>query len=270
MHNKTMHNRALQIPAMNALPLYLHNGSALRLDLDAAQRLHIERKDLPERRIPLHHVSRIVCSSTLDISARALMACMKSGIPVAIVDPSGNPLGWCLGARRKETSLRQLLNHALDDQAWPCHYPDWLQQQHAAVAAQTLLLCGVPTTAAARNNPRAALCNAHFVKHQRGCAQPVDALTLLAQHELAAKLTQETGAPELLAWHRPGLNLIEDLGQVIGLHAHTDLHHAPLLPEADMLTPWAIRHYERHTAHWQQRIGQLIYGFEQFLRCHWQ
>ena len=39
-----MHNRALQIPAMNALPLYLHNGSALRLDLDAAQRL-LQRLD---------------------------------------------------------------------------------------------------------------------------------------------------------------------------------------------------------------------------------
>jgi hypothetical protein len=97
----------------------------------------------------------------------------------------------------------------------------------------------------------------------------VDALALLAQHELAAQLAQATSAPELLAWHRPGLNLIEDLGRVIGLHAHTDLHHAPLLPEADKLTPWAIRHYEHHTAHWQQRIGQLMYAFEQFLRSHW-
>jgi hypothetical protein len=264
-----MQRHALHTPAMNALPLYLHNGSAQRLDLDTAQRLRIERKDLPERRIPLHHVSRIVCSSTLDISARALMACMKSGIPLAVVDSNGETLGWCLGARRKETSLRQLLTHALDDQAWPTHYADWLAQQHAATAAQTLLLCGVPTTAAARHNPRTALCNAHFVKHSQGCAQQVDALALLAQHELAAQLAQATSAPELLAWHRPGLNLIEDLGQVIGLHAHTDLHHAPLLPEADMLTPWAIRHYERHTAHWQQRIGQLMYAFEQFLRSHW-
>lgn len=264
-----MPHRALHTPAMNAQPLYLHNGSAQRLDLDAAQRLRIERKDLPERRIPLHHVSRIVCSSTLDISARALMACMKSGIPLAVVDPKGETLGWCLGARRKETSLRQLLTHALDDQAWPSHYADWLAQQHAATAAQALLLCGVPTTDAARHNPRAALCNAHFVKHRQGCAHAVDALALLAQHELAAQLAQATSAPELLAWHRPGLNLIEDLGRVIGLHAHTDLHHAPLLPEADKLTPWAIRHYERHTAHWQQRIGQLMYAFEQFLRSHW-
>ena len=264
-----MQHHALHTPAMNALPLYLHNGSAQRLDLDGAQRLRIERKDFPERRIPLHHVSRIMCSSTLDISARALMACMKSGIPLAVVDTNGETLGWCLGARRKETSLRQLLTHAPDDQAWPTHYAEWLAQQHVATAAQTLLLSGVPTTAAARHNPRTTLCNAHFVKHGQGCAHAVDALALLAQHELAAQLAQATSAPELLAWHRPGLNLIEDMGQVIGLHAHTDLHHAPLLPDPEKLTPWAIRHYEKHAAHWQQRMGQLLFSFEQFLRCHW-
>ena len=263
-----MQNRALHKLTMNAQPLYLHNGSAQRLDLDTAQRLHIVRKDMPERRIPLHHVSRILCSSTLDISARALMACMKSGIPLAVVDPRGETLGWCLGARRKETSLHQLLTHALDDQAWPSLYTEWLAQQHAAIAAQTLLLCGVLTTAAARQNPRTALCNAHFVKHHQGCAQQVDALVLLAQHELAAKLAQATSAPELLAWHRPGLNLIEDLGNVIGLHAHTDLHHAPQLPEDD-ITAWAIRQYERCAAHWQQRIAQLMFAFEQFLRSRW-
>lgn len=254
---------------MMALPLYLHNGSALRLDLDPARRLRIERKDLPERRIPLHHVSRIVCSSSLDISSRVLMACMQSGIPLAVVGAKGETLGWCMGTRRKETSLRQLLLQALDDQAWPTHYGDWLAQQHAAIAAQTLLLCGVATTAAARNNPRSALCNAHRQKHQRACAHLVNALAHLAQHELAAKLAHESSDPSLLAWHRPGLNLMSDLGALLGLYAHTDLHHAPLLPEPEQITPWAVRHYERHAAHWQQRIGQLVFAFEQFLRAHW-
>lgn len=254
---------------MNALPLYLHNGSAVRLDLDAARRLRIERKDLPERHIPLHHVSRIVCSVTLDISSRALMACMQSGIPVAIVGNKGETVGWCMGTRRKETTLRQLLTHALDDSTWPEHYGHWLALQKAAIAAQNLLLCGVPTTAAARNNPRAALCNAHRQKHGMGCAHLVNALASLAQHELAAVLAKETSDPELLAWHRPGVNLIDDLGLLLGLHAHTDLHHTAGLPTIDQLTPWAIRHYERHSAHWQQRIAHVVYSFEQFLRTNW-
>lgn len=253
----------------HARPLYLHNGSAQRLSLDASRRLRIQCKDQPERFIPLHHVSRIVCSSTLDISATVLMACLQSGIPLGILNTDGSTLGWCMGARRKETTLCQLLTHALDDPLWTALYAEWKQQQTLAVAAQALLLCDVPATPSARQNPRAALCNAHFRKHQQACAQPVNALARLAQHELAAHLAREASEPQLLAWHRPGLNLIDDLGQLVALHAHIDLHHAPLLPTTDKLTPWAIRHYEKHAAHWQQRIGRLTQAFEQFLRHHW-
>ncbi len=253
----------------NARPLYLQHGSAQRLGLDPARRLRIERKDQPEIRIPLHHVSRIVCSSTLDISSIALMACLQSGIPVCIVNTDGTTLGWCMGTRRKETTLRQLLTHALDDPTWPLHYGEWLQNQKKAIAAQTLLLCGVPTTAAARQNPRAALCNAHFQKHQQACAHHVNALARLAQHELTAHLARETSDPQLLAWYRPGLNLIDDLGQILAMHAHTDLHHAPQLPAPEQITAWSIKHHERHTGHWQQRTAQLMHGFEQFLRTHW-
>jgi CRISPR-associated protein Cas2 len=138
-----------------------------------------------------------------------------------------------------------------------------------AIAAHTLLLCGVPATAAARQNPRTALCNAHFQKHQQACAQHINALTLLAQHEMTAHLSRETSDPKLLAWHRPGLNLLHDLGQLLGLYAHTDLHHVHHLPKQDDITPWAIQHHERHAAHWQQRIAHLMHGFEQFLRTNW-
>jgi hypothetical protein len=258
---------------MSGIPLYLHTSGAQRLDLDNAQRLRIERKDLPDKRIPLHLVSRIVCRSNLDISARVLVACMKSGIPLALVEPDGKAIGWCMGARRTETTMRQLLTHALDDPEWDVRYAQWLQNQRLAVAAQVLLLCSVPATAQARRNPRAALCNAHRQKHQQACGSAVNALVYLAQHELAAHLSQETGAPELLTWARPGLNLIHDLGALLGLHAHTDVHHAPRLPQTNQnkeaVNAWATCHYERHSAHWQQRIAQLSWSFEQFLRSHW-
>jgi hypothetical protein len=256
-------------PAANARPLYLQGGSAQRLVLDASQRLRIQCKDQPERCIPLHHISRIICTSTLDISSAVLVACLQSGIPLSIMNKDGTTLGWCMGARRKETTLVQLLSHALDDPSWDALYPNWLQLQNMATAAQVLLLCGVPATASARKHPRTALCNAHFQKHQTGCADHVNALTQLAQHELAAHLGRETNAPQLLAWHRPGLNIIHDLGQVIGLHAHTDLHHSLHLPAPELLNAWAVKNYERHAPHWQQRIARLMHEFEQFLRSQW-
>jgi hypothetical protein len=258
---------------MSGIPLYLQNSKVQKLDIDSTQRLRIERSDLPEKRIPIHLVSRIVCRVSLDISARALVACMKKGIPLALVDNDGQAIGWCMGARRTETTMRQLLIHALDDYQWNEYYSQWLLNQRQANAAQSLLLCSVPATSQARYNPRAALCNAHRQKHKQACGNFVNALTYLAQHELSAHLNQETGAPELLVWARPGLNIIHDLGGLLSFHAHTDVHHAHLLLLKDLdkqaTSAWATRHYEKHIAHWQQRIAQISWSFEQFLRNHW-
>ena len=82
-------------------------------------------------------------------------------------------------------------------------------------------------------------------------------------------LEKEIGDPALLAWRRPGLNLMEDLGSIIGLHAHTDIHHAQQLPAPEKAQAWAVRLHEAHMAHWQQRIAYLMVAFEQFLRSHW-
>lgn len=255
---------------MASIPLYLNQGTALTLDIDAAQRLRIERSEMPERRIPLHLVSRIVCSSHVNISTAALLACMKSGIPLAIVGPSGETMGWCFGVRRTENSLRELLAHALADPAWHQTYQEWLNNQTLAISVEVLLLCQVPTTPAARKSPRVALCNAHRQKHQQACGDAVDAIAGLAQHELAAYLGQESGDPSLLAFSRPGLNLINDLGGILGLHAHTDVHYAARLPDNEPLGLWALKAYEGNCAHWQQRIAHLGVAFEQFLRMHWQ
>ena len=59
------------------------------------------------------------------------------------------------------------------------------------------------------------------------------------------------------------------LGSTMGLFAHIDLHHATNLPEPDQLSAWAVRHYEKHAPHWQQRLGQVLFDFERFLRAHW-
>jgi len=259
-----MHTYAL------ARPLYLQNSSAKRLDIDQSGRLRIERQAHPDKYIPLHHVSRIVCTSNLDIGAKVWIACMQSGIPIAVTDKNGCTIGWCIGSRRKESSLKQLLMHALDDANWPELYRDWYGQQETAIAVHNLVMCGVATTAVARNNPRTALCNAHYLKHHSNCTYGLDNVAELAKHEMASALVTEVGAPELLAWYRPGLNLLDDLGRLVGLYAHTDIHHAGALPNAEQASHWSIRHYEKHGRHWQERIAHTLVAFEQFLRQHWQ
>lgn len=254
---------------MNASPLYLLSKSPGKLSLDAAQRLRIALDGQPQRCIPMRMVSRIVCSTNLEISGSALLGCMRRGIPVSIVEPNGTTVGWCMGVRRTENSLRLLLSNALSDPAWDELYKPWMTTQSVAIAAQVLLLCNVHADAAARRAPRTALCNAHKTKHSRPCGDYVNALAFLARHELTAHLAREIPEPTLLAWHRPGLNLINDLGDLLALYAHTDLHHAVLLPEPEEMSPWALQTYERQASHWQYRIASVLQPFEQFLREYW-
>lgn len=259
----------LQGMVSSAVPLYLHAPTVQGLSLDDAQRLCVHLTGGRERYVPLHLVSRLVCHSRADISSQVWIVCMRRGVPVSIMEPNGQVLGWCLGARRVESSLRQLLLHALDDPMWPEQFARWHEDWQAAVVAQTMLMCGVPGTAAARNAPRVALCNAHLHKHGQACGKRVDALAQLARQALVAHLARETGEPVLLAWRRPGFNLLDSLGQLLAWHAHTDVHHGAWLAQDAQLQSWAVRHYERHAAHWEQRLGQLVTGFEQFLREHW-
>ncbi len=254
---------------MNTSPLYLVSKTPGKLGLDPAQRLCIDLAGQRTRRIPMHMVSRIVCGSQVEISTNALLGCMRRGIPLSIVEPDGTTIGWCMGVRRTENSLRLLLSNALSDPAWDELYTPWLETQRLAVAAQVFLLCDVHADAAARRDPRVALCNAHKNKHGRPCGDHVNAIAELARHELAAYLAREISEPTLLAWHRPGLNLIADLGDLLAHHAHTDLHHAPMLPEPTRLSHWAMRTYERQANHWQYRIASVVQAFEQFLRECW-
>jgi hypothetical protein len=254
---------------MSALPLYLCASNIERIDIDSSKRLVISRTGMSIRHIPLHHISRIVCNCNLEISGKVLFECLKSGIPVAIENLTGETIGWCMGARRKESTLQQLLVHALDDPEFLSKFEEWIDLQYLSNAVEVLILCGVSTTPVARQNPREALCNAHFLKHKQACGKAINTISRLALHEFAACLSNEINDPELIAWSRPGLNLIDELGRLLGLHAHTDIHHVRFLPTGPDYSQWSVPFYERHANHWQKRISNLMFDFEQFLRKGW-
>ena len=82
-------------------------------------------------------------------------------------------------------------------------------------------------------------------------------------------MATEVCNPELIAWSRPGLNLLNDFETLLSFYGHIDIHHANTLPHDFDANKWAVKFYEKHAAHWQQRIGHLMFEFEQFLRKHW-
>lgn len=256
--------------SLAAAPLYITAAGKTQLSLDSSKRLCIATNDgKPTRTIPLHLISRITCHCRIPLPQNLILACLNRGIPIILTGSSGATVGWIFGNRRRETSATELLRHALDDPAWKTLFEQWHSLQHASVAAQTLLLCAIPLTPQSTNNPRAALCNAHRQKHGVPVKTHINALTALATQELANALHHHIADTKLLCWYRPGLNLITELGKLISLHAHTDLHHCKHLPPATHSTAWAIKTCESHTAHWQQRISAVLHNFENFLRSHW-
>lgn len=254
---------------MSTHPLYLNQVDSASVDLDAADRVTIDMPGKPMRKIPLHLVSRIVCRISNSVGSRLLIECMDRGIPVSFVDKNGSPAGWCLGVRRVENTVAQLLRHALDDPAFMTLYADWLDNQHRCVSAQVMLECGLARQSAHLPSTRATLCNAHREKYQVPTGRHLNALSNLAGHEFAAVLAKEIGDPSLMAWTMPGYNLISDLSQILKWHAHSDVHHCGVLPYGTDLNLWATKLYEKKAGLWQLRICHLKWSFEQFLRQHW-
>ena len=257
---------------MSARPLYLNPSEEVVVSCDAEVALRVRSADSPARRIPLTQLSRVVANSRTRWDSQALLACMTRGIPVSFVDHHGKPIGWCFGQRRRETTLGNLLHLALDSPDWDQHYPCWLDNQRRAAAAHALVMCGERAAfdqLRSASSTRDVLCNAHTRKHGTATGDAVSAIAHLATQEFAASLDQAVVQSELLAWHRPGLNLIDDIGGIVGVYAHVGVHHARSLPAPGMLEKWAIKHYEGDAELWAPRIGGIIGNFERFLREHW-
>ena len=94
-------------------------------------------------------------------------------------------------------------------------------------------------------------------------------LEALARCDVAAALADAVGEASLLAFRRPGLNLIDTFAALVAIHAHTVINSASDLPATDQIARWATQSYEKHAGLFAQSTGALIGAFELFLREHW-
>lgn len=254
---------------MSARPLYLQTSGDACVRLDSAVALRIEVDTRLAQRAPLSQISRVVSRTSVRWESDALVACMKRGIPVHFIDAAGKAQGFCFGARRVETTLAALLKNALDNEDWQHCYTEWKLNQHRARAAQALLLCQLPASDHNLKNVHNVLCNLHRTRHGEPAGVALGALQRLAHAEAAAVLDATVGDARLINWYRPGLCLINDFSGLIGLHAHTVVHHASVLPLPEQTARWAVLQYELHAALWASSAGALCGAFERFLREHW-
>jgi hypothetical protein len=254
---------------MTARPFYLQPTQPARITLDTSVALRVHVSGQSGLRMPFAKLSRVVCNHHVQWESDALVACLQHGIPIAFLDARGRSVGWCFGARRRETTLANLLAHALAADDWTERFAPWLEGQHRARAAQALLLCGIVTSHAHLADVRNVLCNLHRARLGVPAGAVLGKLEALTRCDVAAALADAIGDTALLAWQRPGVNLIDAFAELVAIHAHTIIHSTYELPAADQAARWAAQHYEKHAGLFAQSTGALIGAFELFLREHW-
>ena len=120
---------------MSLRPLYLEAGTPWQVKLDAGVALHVSAAGRARSLYPLQRLARVVCGAAAQWDTAALLACLRAGVPVLFHDGHGDPIAWCFGPRRRETTLQQLLREGLDHIDWAEHFSRW---QHAAQRREVL------------------------------------------------------------------------------------------------------------------------------------
>lgn len=248
-------------------PLYLDAAPRWSVRLDDGPALHVSAPGRARSLVPLRRVARVVCPAHTEWATPALVACLRAGIPVLFHDSTGEPLGWCFGPRRRETTLGSLLREAFGRADGPALIGAWrnsAQRRELLAALQAARLVGPAVDA---RDGRARLCNHH--RHRVG--RPVGAHLRALQRSCAAlvaeRLHDMVGDPALIGFAVPGLHLGELMADLLEWRLHRVLCQTPV---GEFLVaasgPFAAALLERHGPGLDAGCGELLGDLERHLR----
>jgi len=252
-------------------PLYIDASRAFAVGLDGPA-LAVRGVARADGRFPLRRVSRVLVSGAVQWDTRALVECLRRGIPVCFAEGDGTLVGVCVGMHAEGLALHERLAEFASRPDWTRHYAVWLlaAERRAILAvnfALGLRLRDLRPTAA-REAIRARLAaagGAQAARRARGFLES-------AAMAFAARLLQESSvAPGLLVDGREGFNLVRDLGRLLGWDARVlawrVLEHTGAMPDGRQL---ADAYQRRETRQWklahdylgllEQRVIELGYG----------
>ncbi|MBI3935967.1 MAG: CRISPR-associated endonuclease Cas1 [Betaproteobacteria bacterium] len=204
-------------------PLYLGTRVKARVDVDGPA-LHVRAAGRAEARYPLYRVSRVIASARVDWSARALHACLETGIPIVILGDDGAPLGSFHPARVRSSPLSEDLEELLDRPDWPEIYDGWLRAARMRVLGERRR---------AREAAGESLAAGEFKELVRryvyGCAdallfEEATGLWRAALYALAAQAVRRAGLQPVY-WGAGGiaLNLLDDLARLLALRLRLEV-----------------------------------------------
>jgi hypothetical protein len=247
--------------------LYLDASTRWQVRLDAGVALNVSAPGRARSLYPLARLARVVSPAHADWAAAALLACLQAGVPVIFHDAHGDPVGWCFGTRRRETTLAALLREGLAEPDWDERFGAWHAAAERRAVREALRALGIvggrPEAAAAR----AQLCNRHRQRLGMPVGEVLHALRLATAALAGECLQRELGEPCLIAHARPGLHLGLVLTGLLEWPTHrllwqTRAHELKATAPARL----AARMLEVHGADLQRALGDLLGSLELHLR----
>lgn len=247
--------------------LYLDAATRWQVKLDDGVALHVSAPGRSRSLYPLDRLARVVSPAHADWTLPALLACLQAGVPVVFHDAHGEPVGWCFGPRRRETTLGALLREGLSRPEWDEHFDAWRAAAERRQIMHALAATGAPCRWLDAAGARALLCN----RHRQRFGQPVGTV-LRALKRAGAALAAErlhgcVDDAALIGYARPGLHLARVFGEMLEWPVHR-LLWACGVAEIGALPPprFAARAIEQHGAALHRTLGELVGGLELHLR----
>jgi hypothetical protein len=216
---------------------------------------------------PLQRLARVVCPAHAEWTTAALMACLRAGVPVVFHDDGGNPLGWCFGPRRRETTLGSLLREAVGMPQGAALIGDWRKAAERREVMAALQACGCNLHNLDAAAARAQLCNRHRLRLGRPVGVYLRALQRSCAALAAERLHEMVGDPELIGFALPGLHLCQTLAALLEWRLHRALHASSARSlTQDSPARFAAQALERHGTGLYRACGELLLDLEHYLR----
>lgn len=248
-------------------PLYLDAALPWQVRLDDGPALHISAPGRSRSLYPLQRLARVISPSHAQWTTPALVACLRAGVPVIFHDATGDPVGWCFGPRKRETTLGCLLREALGQPQGARLIGAWQQaaaRREILAALRALNTCSANLDAA---GVRAHLCNLHRVRMGQPAGVWLHALKRANTALVAEKLHGLVGDPALIGFAAEGFHLGRIVSDLMEWQLHRILHAAPLLAITQSSPGrFAAEAIERHGAALHRACGDLAGSLELQLR----
>lgn len=254
---------------MSLRPLYLDQGPTWQVELDEGVALRVWAPGRTRAIVPLAQLARVACPATAQWETAALLATLESGVPVVFHDHRGDPVGWCFGPRRRETTLGHMPRIATAEPGWDASFDDWRRAEATRQAKRALDRVDPqrPGRPASARAVRALLCQRNLERSGLAAAPWARALRRAAAPLAARAAFDCIGDPELIGYARPGVMLAETL------LALSEPHQLALLLEAspqrlrnEPALRWAASVVEARGAFLHRVFGEILGSLEHHLR----